>query len=964
MKIQRYRRLSGAVCWLLLITAGVCSGQRFGKNDFHALEVSRVPPQPGKEKWYFVDDLKSPFWEKITWSKQHADMNQADLSKGIRLKAMFPDPQNRLESAYADLERFCLASGIGYPDGKFMMETIKDVSLKGEEFRLEVGTDRARIFAGHVDGIRRGIFYVEDEMLIQKGPFLPIGSIHKNPAIVRRISRCFFSPIKRPGNHPGIGDELMDEVDYYPEEYLNRLAHEGVNGLWLTVSSKDGEERSVGFGDLVSTEITPHEGVNGERRLSKLKAIVDKCLQYGINIYIKTMEPHVRFDKDDPMLKKFPDLPGNFIRNQYYLCASGKSGQQYLYEAVNKIFTAIPELGGIVNISHGELYTTCLSALPATGGGTITCPRCSKIPKWEILHNSLSAMRRGMEDAAPKAELISWLYMPQPQAQSAGSANYLADWVYEIPGNTPKGVVLQFNFESGIEKEVFGKKLIGGDYWISAPGPSGRFVKVANSAAAKGTAVSAKIQTGTSYEVSTVPYVPVPSLLYQKFRAMKQLGVSHTMLNWIVGASPGLMNKAAGLLSGNDYADEEAFLKHLASIYWRNEDNEQVIKAWKFFSEGYQSFPMTNLFQYYGPVNDGPVWPLLLYPHDAILAPTYQLGSRNTFQPWAPSGDRIGESFTELLSLKEMTMLCKDMSESWEKGLEILNRLERNYLHDEDRLRDIGIARSLGIQFRSGYNILKFYLLREEMFRREDARRKDILKQLTDIIREEMASSQRLVLLCEKDSRLGFHPDAEGYKFFPEKLKWRIAQLKHVLDVEVPEIAKMIAGKSPLFPEYTGKLLSGKAASATTVSDFKKQQAGNAGFLESATGKRGPDWHAYYDSENLYLRMYEAKEGAARKSEIGRVLVRVESQRLFPARDFWFTPAHMTPFTAGSVKGVEVKIPLEQIDRLKSRATPIRINISAHIGEEVYSWKKVNPIAPRLMLGSYNPADLDWLVFK
>jgi len=34
-------------------------------------------------------------------------------------------------------------------------------------------------------------------------------------------------------------DELSDDVDYYPDEYLNKLAHESINGLWLTVEFKD-----------------------------------------------------------------------------------------------------------------------------------------------------------------------------------------------------------------------------------------------------------------------------------------------------------------------------------------------------------------------------------------------------------------------------------------------------------------------------------------------------------------------------------------------------------------------------------------------------------------------------------------------------------------------------------------------------------------------------------------------------
>ena len=52
------------------------------------------------------------------------------------------------------------------------------------------------------------------------------------PWLENRISRCFFSPIKRA---PFYRDELKDDIDYYPDNYLERLRREGVNGLWLTV---------------------------------------------------------------------------------------------------------------------------------------------------------------------------------------------------------------------------------------------------------------------------------------------------------------------------------------------------------------------------------------------------------------------------------------------------------------------------------------------------------------------------------------------------------------------------------------------------------------------------------------------------------------------------------------------------------------------------------------------------------
>lgn len=357
--------------------------------------------------------------------------------------------------------------------------------------------------------------------------------------------------------------------------------------------------------------------------------------------------------------------------------------------------------------------------------------------------------------------------MPQPQRFHPGDVYKLGKWVYDLPVHTPKGVVLQFNFESGVEMEVFGKKLVGGDYWISKPGPSDWFEDIARIARELGTRMSAKIQTGNSHEVATVPFVPVPSLLYEKFSAMQNLGVSHTMLCWYFGNYPGLMNKAAGLLSMKPFPENKTeFLNKLASIYWRKEDVSKVVEAWKHFSKGYENYPLTNHFQYYGPMHDGPVWPLLLKPADAPLSPTWQIGSSSTLKPWPPSGDRVGECIGGVLTLEEVVELARRMTTSWDKGVEIFKDLEKNYLDERERLLDIGVAKALGIQFRSGYNILNFYMLREKMLRMDGRERLNILTQLTDIIKEEITLDEQLLALCKNDSRLGFNSGAEGYKYF------------------------------------------------------------------------------------------------------------------------------------------------------------------------------------------------------
>jgi hypothetical protein len=946
----------------------------FGDSIF----LANVPPQPGEDTWKFIDDLKSPLWTKHDWVRSYPGAGFADLSGGVSIKAGFPDGKERLETAYEDLKEFLSAGEVSAGNGGYVIETAEDKTLMGESFRIDVKQSASKITAGDVEGIRRGIFCLEDEMLRIRGPYLPLGLIDKRPVIERRISRCFFGPIKRA---PKMKDELMDDVDYYPAQYLNRLAHEGVNGLWLTVE----------FRDLVATKYTPDNGKDGEKRLAKLKKTVDACLRYGIRTYIFCIEPRA-WEPDNPVITNYPELAGAPSGRGNLFCPTGKTAHDYLYTTVNKIFTAVPELGGMINISHGERATTCLSSVStiSENKGKINCPRCSEKHPWEILNASLSAMEEGMHDASPDAELISWQYMPSPQRFVTGDDYSIGEWVYDLPKHTPEGVILQFNFESGVSRTEFGKLLVGGDYWISNPGPSDRFERLANVARESGTKISAKIQTGTSHEVATVPFVPLPSLLYRKFDAMRKLGVSHTMLCWYFGNYPGLMNKSAGVLSFEPFPEDvDEFLNRLASIYFKKEDISKVVEAWKLFGEGYENYPLTNLFQYYGPIHDGPVWPLLLKPADAPLSPTWQIGSSTTLKPWPPSGDRVGECIGDVLSLEEVVELTRRMTASYEKGMVIINKLKNNYTGEPERLLDFGVAEALGIQLRSGYNILNFYHLREKMFRMEGKERLDILNKLTGIIKEEIELDEQLLALCEKDSRLGFHSEAEGYKFFPEKIIWRMEQLKSVLENDVPELKKTIKKNQPLFPEYTGKKPEGAVAGCSA----SEVQAGNDPVLPEnlkwqplnyGPGKDKVKWASFYDKDALYIVVSGQKDSSGSEtSPISNIEVKIEPKRLYPAAHYIFTedrtntdPVHITGYPLiyraryivkeeNGTWYLTSKIPLKNIGLQAESIHPVRLDVrvqgkSGSIG----SWRPNNPTTSRLILGTDNPADLGWLIFE
>lgn len=108
--------------------------------------------------------------------------------------------------------------------------------------------------------------FVEELKLPERNP-APAAGAHpgdlKEPWLKNRISRCYFSPIKRA---PYFRDELADDVDYYPDAYLERLKNEGVNGLWIS-----GE-----FRELAETSFNRRDP-KGLKRLAKLSRTVAKC---------------------------------------------------------------------------------------------------------------------------------------------------------------------------------------------------------------------------------------------------------------------------------------------------------------------------------------------------------------------------------------------------------------------------------------------------------------------------------------------------------------------------------------------------------------------------------------------------------------------------------------------------------------------------------------------------------------
>ena len=711
-----------------------------------AAPFSEPPPYPDRDSWTFREELKKP-------------------------EQLAPVPTNDV--------KFVRGKVAGY-----------------ESYRIDVADGGAVTITTEDDeGLRRAVYYYQDR--VRAGDLAPCT---RKPWARNRIARCFFGPIKRP---PLFHDELMDDIDYYPEPYLDRLAHEGINGLWLTVEWRDLAETSF-------TKRSP----DAPRRLAKLRSTVERCLKYGIKTWIFCIEP-ARCKNEDPLLKGHPELFGcDSWGLERVMCPLSPDAQRYIEESVKDIFSQVPRLGGILMISHGERRTTCLSFFnPVTGEFSGDCPRCLVKKPWQIHWETASAIMRGIRAAGSDAEYISWFYQPYVRPERAS-------WSAEVARHLPDGVTLAYNFESGAIKDQLGRFRNGGDYWLSYAGPAEGFRQVAEAGLASGAKIGAKIQVGNSHELATLPFVPVPGLLYRKYKSMRDMGVSTVLQCWYFGNCPGIMNKAAGELSFDAFEDDEAtFLRRLAAPYW-GKDADNVASIWERLSDAYAEYPLSNDVQYYGPFHAGPAWPLLA---DVNFAP---LG--RTWKPLdQPSGDAIGECL-ENHTIEEATILASRMAKGTNiltaDGRDALDDLASRWSGDFERMRDIGVMKALALQFQSGYDIFSFYLARakaiyESRVRGNGAAARAAVRSMGEAVDREVEVSRKLLPLAKADSRIGFHSEAEAHQYHPAKLEWRLGELA-VTRRRLGEIDAALARGEP-YPEseFEKNAPSAKMGEWTSASD-------------------------------------------------------------------------------------------------------------------------------------------------
>jgi hypothetical protein len=623
---------------------------------------------------------------------------------------------NIASSARARTKTFCLAINPSWPDT--------------EKYSLEISPTSIALRSGTEHGLARGLLEVERRMGERGGPFLAPCCETNHPAFSPRFVSSYFSLLT-----DVLGQELIDP---FPDGYLNRLAHQDADGVWVYTLLED----------LAPSPVFDGMGAGSELRIKRLRDLVNRAKKFGLKVYIYLNEPRAQFL---PFFDKYPSVKGQIEGNTAALCTSTELVQKHLRGSFERLFRDVPGLGGVFVITASENLANCYSH---GYGAKTTCPRCSKRTPAEVIVESIRCMTEGVWAADPKAKFIVWDWSWHA-VLGENSAN-------EIIQQLPKGVSLMADFERGTGIERGGVRMNVEEYAISVIGPSPRAQLRSQQAKQLGLDFAAKIQLSTTWECGTVPFIPVPNLLARKAIAMREAGVSQSMQTWTIGSYPSPNSEAFALTQWNPQISEQECLRRVAAKRYGAAAVEDAVRGWsKLSSAFFEEYPYSTS-PYAGPLQHGPSLPL--YRRD--IPPPYGNGSLfNCKDDW--------QRWTSPYSPELMMKLLRHLCERWDDGVRNLQMAAQHAPLARRRMaeRDLGVAWMVGYTYRAYANDLDFYKAR-------DAGDSAGMKRIAT---EELTATEEALRRVNADSRLGWESELQ-YFYRPSDIMERLLSLDAVVE--------------------------------------------------------------------------------------------------------------------------------------------------------------------------------------
>jgi hypothetical protein len=549
---------------------------------------------------------------------------------------------------------------------------VRDTKIEPGPMRAEIEAGGIHLRAPNQAALQQLIYLLEDEVEAREKFDLPLGVREYAERWTPRYLYSYFALY---------GDPLLDATaDPFPGGYLEKLARCGINGVWLQGL----------LNTLAPSAQFPEFGEGWQIRLKNLAALCDRASNFGVKVYLYLNEPRAM---PAEFFTKRAQLRGSRHQDLYAMCTSTPQVRTWLTDSLAHVFKTVPQLGGVFTISSSENHTNCFShggswRKEAPTGGD--CPRCVKRASWDVLAELFSAMRDGIRRSSASAEIIHYDW-GWPDDLSTKLIPMLDRDVHVLSISEWKQPVER----GGVTTEV-------GEYSISVIGPGPRATRNWQLAQQAGIKTLAKVQFNNTWEISAVPYIPVPHLILEHCQKLREAGVNGLMPSWTCGGYPSPNLSAAKAYYFEEKPDHDAVLRRLAAQRYGSTGVADALQAWQQFSTAFREFPY-GVSIYIIPTQHGPANMLrleptghrpgmILFPHDALKAWC------GRYPPQA-----VLSQFRKMAGI-------------WKNGLPHLDaaHLKSPSSKRTGAAQDVAIAQTCYHHFESVANQVEFYMLRED----------------------------------------------------------------------------------------------------------------------------------------------------------------------------------------------------------------------------------------------------------
>ncbi len=490
-----------------------------------------------------------------------------------------------------DLTDFLSKMGVQLSDSSHRKIRLNISDIPVGTFRLSMAPEKIRISAADIRGLWAGAIYLEREMGIRRGPFLPTGDISKHPSWKVQISQS-----------PWGSNYLVPDLspEYLSDDAFRLLAHYGVNGMTI-------------YGDwlcYVRSGILPELNYpDYEVNIRVLRDATERAARYGISFYYVPVGPKLR--ADHPTFLRRPNTRGalhsasNEDNRIHCLCSSDPDSLAFHAEVMENVFREVPKLGGLILIIGGESYYHCYMR-PAQGDSKsdiweTNCPVCARRPAEQVVADFVRNTAEAVKRAKPEAWVLAWPYSAM-WSSDPDQLGFIAEMPSEagLLSEIDKGQLLRKN---GYTKSIW-------DYSVDFTGPSDRIVKQAEGTRRNGLSLFIKTETAMGLEMIHAPYIPCLDRLAEKWRNVYRLNPDGVLQSWMFFGMWGSRAEELGWwTSWHPGVPSHEALKLIADRDFGGAA-EAVLAAWERMSDAISHLPCIPEY-FNGPSFLGPAHPLI-----------------------------------------------------------------------------------------------------------------------------------------------------------------------------------------------------------------------------------------------------------------------------------------------------------------------------------------------------------------